>query len=54
MFWTCDDSIVNIVRWLSGALGPVLGGVFLDIYDVRTAFALLAGMIFVAAVFSVG
>ncbi|MCL7411726.1 MAG: MFS transporter [Methanosarcinaceae archaeon] len=44
----------NMVRWLGGALGPVLGGVFLDTYGARTAFTVLAGMIFVAAVFSVG
>jgi predicted MFS family arabinose efflux permease len=44
----------NMVRWLGGALGPVLGGVFLDVYGARTAFTLLAGMIFLAAVFSVG
>ena len=44
----------NMVRWLGGALGPVLGGVFLDVYGARTAFTLLAGMIFVAAMFSVG
>ncbi len=46
--------VFNMVRWLGGALGPVLGGVFLDVYGARTAFALLAGMIFLAAVFSVG
>ncbi len=44
----------NMVRWLGGALGPVLGGVFLAVYGARTAFALLAGMIFLAAVFSIG
>lgn len=44
----------NMVRWLGGALGPVLGGVFLDIYGARTAFALLAGMIFLATMFSIG
>ncbi len=43
-----------MVRWLGGALGPALGGVFLDVYGARTAFTLLAGMIFVAAVLSVG
>jgi len=41
-------------RWLGGALGLVLGGVFLDVYGARTAFTLLAGMIFLAAVFSIG
>ncbi len=44
----------NMVRWLGGALGPVLGGVFLDVYGAKTAFMVLAGMIFLAAVFSVG
>ena len=43
-----------MVRWLGGALGPVLGGVFLDVYGARTAFTLLAGMIFLVAVFSIG
>ncbi|MGP8329909.1 MAG: MFS transporter, partial [Methanosarcinaceae archaeon] len=44
----------NMVRWLGGALGPVLGGVFFDVYGARTTFMLLAGMIFLAAVFSIG
>ncbi|MGP8337192.1 MAG: MFS transporter [Methanosarcinaceae archaeon] len=44
----------NMVRWLGGALGPVFGGVFFDAYGARTTFALLAGLIFLAAVFSIG
>lgn len=43
----------NMVRWLGGALGPVLGGVSFDIYGARTTFMLLAGMIFLAAVLSI-
>ena len=44
----------NMIRWSGGALGPVLGGILLDIYGAGVSFAVMSLLILISAVFSVG
>lgn len=44
----------NMVRWSGAALGPVFGGMLLDIYGARVGFAVLSSLILAATFFSVG
>jgi predicted MFS family arabinose efflux permease len=44
----------NMIRWSGGALGPVLGGILLDIYGAGVSFIVLSLMIVTSALFSLG
>ena len=56
-----DSSIIatsmgtfNMIRWFGSAAGPVMAGIFLELYGTRVAFILLSMLVFVSVVMAAG
>ncbi|MFP4654145.1 MAG: MFS transporter [Methanohalobium sp.] len=44
----------NMIRWFGSASGPVMAGIFLELYGTRTAFILLSMLVFVSVILAAG